>query len=300
MWEKLGLLFSSEDFKASWSQSHTSLPYAVPLNKEILRVFVSLRNSDNKSIVGFADINLLPSPKVVNFSTHPVLVPGERGAFDQDGISVGSVIKVHDQWFFYYMGWNLQSDQPWKNQIGCAWASDLNGPFKKFNIPVIEIGLNDPHSLSYPCVLNHESQFWCWYGSHENWNKDGSFRHSLKYAQSSNGVQWQTNQQVVIPLLENEIGLSRPSVIFRGGKFHCWFSYRGEKYKIGYASSSDGKNWCRGSHKWGLSAGPENWEDEAVCYPHVFEFADQIYMLYNGNNYGKTGVGIARFTGDLT
>jgi len=30
-----------------------------------------------------------------------------------------------------------------------------------------------------------------------------------------------------------------------------------------------------------------------VEYPFVFRHNDQIYMLYNGNGYGKTGFGLA-------
>ena len=30
-----------------------------------------------------------------------------------------------------------------------------------------------------------------------------------------------------------------------------------------------------------------------VCYPYVFEYNDKLYMLYNGNGYGKTGIGLA-------
>jgi hypothetical protein len=30
-----------------------------------------------------------------------------------------------------------------------------------------------------------------------------------------------------------------------------------------------------------------------IEYPFVFDHADQRYMLYNGNGYGKTGFGLA-------
>ena len=35
------------------------------------------------------------------------------------------------------------------------------------------------------------------------------------------------------------------------------------------------------------------WDSEMVCYPYVFEYNDKLYMLYNGNGYGKTGIGLA-------
>jgi len=30
-----------------------------------------------------------------------------------------------------------------------------------------------------------------------------------------------------------------------------------------------------------------------IEYPYVFEHKGERYMLYNGNGYGKTGIGIA-------
>ena len=30
-----------------------------------------------------------------------------------------------------------------------------------------------------------------------------------------------------------------------------------------------------------------------LCYPHVFEVKDKIFLLYNGNEFGKFGFGLA-------
>ena len=36
-----------------------------------------------------------------------------------------------------------------------------------------------------------------------------------------------------------------------------------------------------------------------MCYPNVFKCNDQVYMLYNGNEFGRNGFGIARLRSDL-
>ena len=41
------------------------------------------------------------------------------------------------------------------------------------------------------------------------------------------------------------------------------------------------------------------WDSEMICYPYVFEHKDDLYMLYNGNDYGKTGFGLAVLEGSL-
>jgi hypothetical protein len=35
------------------------------------------------------------------------------------------------------------------------------------------------------------------------------------------------------------------------------------------------------------------WDSEMIAYPFVFDHKDQRYMLYNGNEYGRTGFGLA-------
>jgi hypothetical protein len=72
-----------------------------------------------------------------------------------------------------------------------------------------------------------------------------------------------------------------------------WYSYRGESYRIGYAESHDGIQWTRRDEEAGIEVSDGGWDSEMICYPCVFDHEGQRYMLYNGNGYGKTGIGLA-------
>jgi hypothetical protein len=72
-----------------------------------------------------------------------------------------------------------------------------------------------------------------------------------------------------------------------------WYCYRGPTYRIGYAESPDGRQWQRRDADAGIDVAPDGWDSEMIEYPHVFEHDGQLFMLYNGNGYGKTGVGLA-------
>lgn len=76
--------------------------------------------------------------------------------------------------------------------------------------------------------------------------------------------------------------------------YHMWYSYRGEQYRIGYAISEDGIAWQRLDEFAGIDISPSGWDSNAICYSHVFQHKDTLFMLYNGNNYGQEGLGIAR------
>ena len=75
-----------------------------------------------------------------------------------------------------------------------------------------------------------------------------------------------------------------------------WFSYRsgtGQKYRIGYATKLTGGNWELKLDDAGINVSEEGWDSEMIEYPFVFDHKGVRYMLYNGNEYGKTGFGIA-------
>ena len=71
-----------------------------------------------------------------------------------------------------------------------------------------------------------------------------------------------------------------------------WYSYRGARYRIGYAESADGLTWTRHDDR-GLLPSGAGWDGDMVEYPWLFDWAGRTYMLYNGNDYGGTGIGLA-------
>ena len=44
----------------------------------------------------------------------------------------------------------------------------------------------------------------------------------------------------------------------------------------------------------GITISEKGFDDIMICYPNVFKFKNEYYMLYNGNRYGMTGFGIAK------
>jgi hypothetical protein len=77
-----------------------------------------------------------------------------------------------------------------------------------------------------------------------------------------------------------------------------WYSYRGnndiQTYRIGYAESINGVDWIRKDEEVNFDTSKKDWDSEMVCYPFVFIYKNDKYMLYNGNNYGKTGIGLSK------
>ena len=67
----------------------------------------------------------------------------------------------------------------------------------------------------------------------------------------------------------------------------------GRGYRIGHAHSQDLIAWTREDFDLDSIGGSEGeWDQDMQCYPHIFKCNSKIYLLYNGNQFGKFGFGI--------
>ena len=90
----------------------------------------------------------------------------------------------------------------------------------------------------------------------------------------------------------DEHAFARPWVVQDTDGYRMWFAVRGDRYRIALAESSDGVTWTR-RDTLGLKRTGSEWESEMVEYPCVFDWDGRRFMLYNGNGYGRSGVGLA-------
>ncbi len=294
-WKKLGLVFAP-DGNYDWMMTHAANPIAMPLSNGLIRTYFSCRDCTNRSSVGFVDINLEKPSEVLAVSGKPVLSPGERGFFDDSGVTSACLISANEQIFLYYVGWNLCKMVPWRNSIGLALYDKNTARFEKNSLaPVMDRCAIDPLSLSYPYVIFESGIFRMWYGSNLSWGvEEQDMEHVVKYAQSEDGIHWQREGVVCIDFKSpDEYAIARPSVVKDGDTYKMWYSYRGKAYRIGYAESVDGIKWTRKDEDAGIDVSSSGWDSEMIEYPYVFDHKGKRYMLYNGNGYGKTGFGLA-------
>jgi predicted GH43/DUF377 family glycosyl hydrolase len=127
--------------------------------------------------------------------------------------------------------------------------------------------------------------------------------YKIRTASSDDGINWVKFGK---DLIESKLGIHEcqacPDVIFRDGKYHMFFSYRSIHdykskeggYRIGYASSDDMVTWSRRDEMAGIEVSEEGWDSEMVNYPHVFVLDGETYMLYQGNEMGRSGIGLAK------
>jgi hypothetical protein len=258
-------------------------------------LFFSSRDTEGRARIGRAEISLDGSSEPL-VRAEPVLDVGELGCFDDAGVTSSCVVDHDDRRYLYYSGWSLGVTVPFYFFVGCA-VSD-GGPFVRVSrAPILERTDVDPYLTASPWVLLENGTWRMWYVSGTGWGlEDGRPKHwyHIKYAESDDGVSWRRDGRVCLDYRDDqEYALARPCVVREGGRYRMWFSVRGTSYRLAYADSPDGLTWTRRDEEVQLTGGSGGWDSEMQAYPAVFDVDGRRHMVYNGNGYGRTGVGHA-------
>ena len=295
-WSRRGLLLSAP-IGFDWAVSHAALPVPVPLGGNRIRIFFSARDDRGRAQIGHAEVELGSSDGAPEIAPEPAIGLGPLGAFDDSGVTASCVVEHGGRWYQYYSGWQLGVTVPFSLFVGCA-VSDDGVTFEKVSsAPVLERNAVDPFLTASPWVIVEDGLWRMWYVSGTGWQLEaGGPKHHyhLKYAESDDGLNWRREGRVAIDYRdESEYAFSRPCVVRDDDCYRMWFSSRGDRYRIGYAVSTDGLVWERLDGQEGLDGAPGEWDSEMQAYPVVQDHAGRRIMLYNGNGYGETGIGYA-------
>ncbi len=298
-WIKLGQIYKPQ-LTHPKLLSHAANPLALHLLGDVYRVYFNARDDQKRSSVGFVDIDIIKQ-KVVYIHDKPVFVFGDEFSFYSHGVSIGNCYEVEGQKYILFMGWQCPANDHWRGEIGRLRVNQDFSLTLDNSQPLMPLDEVDNISLSYPWVQRIKNKFFMWYGTTITWDAgNGEMIHTINLATSNDGLQWEKHG-LAIPY---EVGVaqafSRPTMIVREDGLHMWFSYRsgtGQKYRIGYAYKSlnqtENPLWELDLNSNDIDVSEQGWDSEMIEYPYVFSHKQKTYMLYNGNDYGLSGFGLA-------
>lgn len=294
-WERLGHL-TLETTAAPWAVSHAALPMVEPDGAGGWWLYLSLRDGEGRARIGRCPLVPGPVPSVGPVEPDPCLDLGTPGTFDDSGVVGSCLVREGDVTWLYYTGWIRRVTVPFQLASGLARREGA-GPFVRVSrAPILERTDREPYLNASPFVLHEGDRWIMWYIGGQGWRMTDvppEPLYDIRVARSRDGVTWQRDGEQPFPPEDGEHAFGRPWVLRDADGLHMWFAVRGDRYRIGYAWSPDGHVWHRDDACAGLGPGTEAWDNEMVEYPCVFDAGDARYMLYNGNGYGRTGVGIA-------
>ena len=311
-WKKLGKIFdplAHELFDAyiGYAQS----PQVLIFN-DFIRVYFSTRKqSENGKFIShiqYVDMNK-QFTKVLNTSRHEVIPVGNLGCYDEHGIFPINILDYDNKIYAYLSGWSRRISVSVETGIGLAMSYDSGKTFQRVgNGPVLSSSLSEPYLVVDGFVKNYDELFHMWYiygteWTQKNINDEPERTYKIGHATSNDGIHWKKDLKQIIPDNIDYECQALPTVIKIKDRYHMYFAYRStfdfrensnNAYKIGYAYSDDLLNWIRDDDNAGISLSEKGWDSQMMSYPHLFECDEEIYMLYNGNEFGKYGFGIAK------
>lgn len=311
-WKKLGKIFDPTHHKLAnncfeFAQSPQTLVF-----DNFIRIYFSTREKDNigkfKSHIAFVDFDKNFS-NIINISNHTVIELGELGCFDEHGIFPINLLRDNGRILAFTSGWNRKVSVSVDASIGLAISHDNGLTFKKVgNGPILTSSCHEPFLVGDGFVIKHENTFHMWYIYGSKWITDideiePQRIYKIAHATSQDAINWERDsKQIIVDKLNEEECQALPSVIYFNKKFHMVFCYREAKgfrefknrgYRLGYAYSEDLNTWTRDDSSLGIDFTDGEWDSDMMCYPHIFVCEDKIYLLYNGNEFGRYGFGLA-------
>ncbi|HEX5329502.1 hypothetical protein [Sulfuricurvum sp.] len=311
-WKKLGKIFDPLEHKLYEDYIGYAQSPQVLVFEDFVRIYFSIRKeSENKKFVShiqFIDMDK-QFKKIINKSQHEVIATGALGCFDEHGIFPINVLRHNDKIYAYTSGWSRRVSVSVETSIGLAISRDNGSTFERVGSgPVLTASLNEPYLVVDGFVKVFDDLFHMWYIYGTDWVKvnesaEAERTYKIGHAVSKDGIFWEKEgRQIIQDKIDNECQ-ALPTVIKIEERFYMFFAYRStfdfrnnsnNAYRIGYAYSDDLVNWIRDDENVGIDVSSEGWDAEMISYPHVFECDKEIYMLYNGNHFGKNGFGIAK------
>lgn len=311
-WEKLGKIFDPTDHLlanncAAFSQS----PQSLVLHDRI-RVFFSTRERDSVgkylSHVAFVDFDR-NMKTVLGISDNAVLPLGGLGSFDEHGIFPFHVLREEGRVLAFTTGWNRKVSVSVDAAIGLAISQDDGQTFKRHGTgPIMGPALHEPFLIGDAFVARYGGLYHMWYIFGIKWKQLAKSEpadrvYKIAHATSSNAIDWDRNgTPIITDRLNADECQALPTVFHLGNRYHMYFCFRqahgfrdhtNHAYRIGYAYSTDLVTWIRNDEAAGIDVSETGWDSQMQCYPHTFEIDKKIYMLYNGNKFGKHGFGLA-------
>lgn len=299
-WRKLGMVYRPAG-NQWWARNYAHLPTADVLDDKVIRVYFASLDENRFGRIGFADVAADDPRTVFHVTEEPILHLGQRGTFDDCGVTPSCLVTIGNEKYLYYIGWQRCETVPYMLFVGLAISRDGGATFEKYSrVPVLDRTADEPFSRSAPCVLKRDGFFEMWYWTCVYWvssPEETHYYNVIKRAGSLDSVHWSSdNQACITPAGPNDYSVGRPWVIREDGLWKMWYSIRScsaPKYRIGYAESENGMEWKRRDDLVGIAASNTGWDSEMICYPCVVDAGGRRYMFYNGNGHGRTGFGCA-------
>ena len=297
-WKKKGVLFCPNN-ESDWANNSALQPTPILLDERTLRIYLGFRSTQGVSRVGFVDVNPDNPSEVLNVCDSPALDIGTAGCFDESGVVPCAVFEEDGKVYLYYAGYQLGQKIRFTVFGGLAVSHDGGTVFERVKqTPVVDRTNKELFFRVIHTIIKEDGKYKVWYGGGSRFlqGKDKTLPcYDIRYMESDSPFRFPEDFTVALGTAPDEYRVGRPYVFKENGLYKMFFGASSEDvpYELSYAESKDGMSWIRKNDDVGIEASDQDWDSQMTAYPAVIHYKDKAYMFYNGNDYGRTGVGYA-------
>ncbi len=313
-WKKLGQIFNPLDHDLGGNCEYFAQSPQTLVLKDRVRVYFSTRESQEHGMfvskIRYVDFKKDFS-SIIEVANHDVLPLGELGTFDEHGIFPINPLRVGDKIYAYTCGWSRRESVPVETSTGLVQSNDDGKTFSRIGLgPVFSASPAEPVLVGDSFVQAYNGSYHMFYIFGQRWKESTLTEpparvYKIAQAWSDDGITWERNdgKAIIADVLNEDECQALPTVLKISERYHMYFCFReatdfrknpSRGYRLGYAYSDDLKDWTRADELAGIAKSKSGWDNEMMCYPHIFEVDGEAYLLYNGNEFGRFGFGLAK------
>lgn len=285
--------------------SHMMAPAPRIIDGEVIaELYVGGWNSEGVSSIFSIEIDL-KNHSYLRDSIQLRLSPGNPGTFDDNGVFPASIIETEFGWVLSYTGFQLGLQIPHFNFGGLASQENVSGLLNRISeAPILDRadeGLTVRAGLT---SIRRKTESKAWLSAYAAGSSfeliNGKKRPNYSiFIQNNAPENLKKSGTLAVSYLENEHGVGRPYLIEYRDKILLFYTrrMRSFSYLPGIAiSTDDGHTFGRMDHLLeNVSERILGFDDEMQYFPAPLIVDDRLYVFYNGNNFGRHGIGIWEF-----
>lgn len=301
-WRKRGVVYCPAGNRP-WARTNAMIPTPVRIAPDRLRVYITCCDELGIGRPGWVDLDASDPMRVVEVGADACMDIGRPGTFDENGVLACSVVDDgQGRYFMYYVGFELGTRIRYRLLSGLAISTDGGRTFARLKeTPILERSPGELFFRGGPFVLRAAGGFRMWYVSGSTWtmlNGKSMPEYVVRYLESRDGMSWGEAGHLCIDVAHaDEHGFGRPWVVVDPSGLHeMYYSIRRRSlsaYRLGHATSPDGRTWTRDDPALGLDVSGEGFDSKAIMYSAVIEVDGRTYCFYNGDDFGRLGFGLA-------
>lgn len=269
--------------------THFSLPTPILIDHNHIRVFYGKRDIQNKTLIFSFDLNLRDY-SISNIKNKPSINYGMKGTFSQDGIYPSCIIKVNKIYYLFVIGYERHYENIFRSSISMSKSKDLE-KFVTLDYPILDRNIYDKFFITSPFVLKLLNNFLLLYTSGSGFNqKSRDYKSQTKFFFSDDTEKWKPSKIN----FDYEDKINGRMTMEKFGNFFISFNNydNGKGYNLKYNILD--KNFKRiYTKKIPKNIFISDWNIINQSYPYLFKKNEKEFIVfYNGNQFGKTGIGI--------